>query len=54
MTVSLYQIPKLKFFEMFTLIKEQHPLVLNKTKGYYKKYKEFNSRNVKTYKTRIK
>ena len=54
MSVSLYQIPKLKFFEMFTLIKEQHPLVLNKTKGYYKKYKEINSRNVKTYKTRIK
>lgn len=52
MSITLYQVPKVKFFEMYEIIKEQYPLVLTKTVGYYKKYKEINSKNVKVYRTR--
>ena len=52
MGYTLYQIPKLKFFEMYKIIKEQYPLVLHNTIGYYKKYNEINYKNVKVYRTR--
>jgi len=50
---TLYDIPKLKYFEMYKIIKQQYPLVLFHTKDYYKKYIEINSKNIKNYRTRI-
>lgn len=50
---TLYEIPQLKYFDMYKTIKEQYPLVLFQTKDYYKKYIEINLKNIKNYRTRI-
>jgi hypothetical protein len=51
--LSLYQIDKLKYFEMFKTFLDKFPKHTT-IKGYYKKYQAINSRNQKVYRTRIK
>lgn len=51
--LSLYQIDKLKYFDMFKTFLEKFPKQTT-IKGYYKKYQAINSRNQKVYRTRIK
>lgn len=51
--LSLYQIDKLKYFDMYKTFLEKFPKQTT-IKGYYKKYQAINSRNQKVYRTRIK
>jgi len=51
--LSLYQIDKLKYFDMFKIFLDKFPKQTT-IRGYYKKYQAINSRNQKVYRTRIK
>ena len=50
---SLYQIDKLKYFQMCKLFFEKYPNQITIIKGSYKKYQEINSKNQKVYRTRL-
>ena len=51
--LSLYQIDKLKYFEMFKIFLDKFPKHTS-IKGYYKKYQAINSRNQKVYRTSLR
>lgn len=50
---SLYQVDKLKFFQMFEYFISNYQNKLSIIKGSYHKYQEINSRNQKVYRTRL-
>jgi 23S rRNA (adenine-N6)-dimethyltransferase len=51
---SLYEIPKLKYFEMFEIFKNKYQKKLEIFLGSYNKYKYINEKNKKSFKTRFK
>lgn len=52
-SATLYQIDKLKYFEMFYYFQKNLKERLEVTQGWYKRYKEINSKNKKVFKTRF-
>lgn len=53
-TSSLYQIDKLKYFEMFEFLMKNFPNQLTIIRGSYQKYQEINNKNQKVFRTRLK
>lgn len=51
---SLYEIPKLKYFEMFEIFLQKYPNKFEIFTGSYKNYKYINEKNKKNYQTRYK
>ena len=50
--LSLYQVPKLKYFEMFELFMKKHSSKMEIFTGSYKNYQYINQKNKKVFQTR--
>jgi len=51
---SLYQIDKLKYFEMYESVMKNFPNQIKIIKGSYQKYQEINNKNQKVFRTRLR